>query len=532
MKKTSLFFLPLYNLRFILVIVFLMAAASSSYAQLTEFNFNCPLYNDQHCSPFVAATARCMASLNNAEWYATHGSPSLLAASVFTNYVPWNVLKAHESGGVFRGEGMYSPYTFKKGRQYRLEIIVKRTDTNMGGQLRLQAANGLVSAGTSSCIEEPKPLISAKEDILIISRAHSINSIKKNFVSPVFAPKQDFNQLWVFAEEIFLGNNCEHYIEYMTIDDLGPVPVIIPPPDPESPIQGNVICCDQCLPLGTSVPIVQAPGVTLTGANWFRWRRYDSPGGNYVTISNPLADGVSYTPSTNWSNQTYYYRRLTGDTPSVGDVKSWSNYVKYSFYEPVVNVYGLDYRYSGTQAAQIINIICDEESEPIAGDGTINFIAAQQINVKPNSILLPNTHLRIDPYVVPCTENTPPSGGRMATAGTKIINAIDTAGIEALQLKTSEESEFAEGEDGIRVFPNPTSGETTIVYRLDRKSHVKLFLTDNMGRKVADLVSKESLPSDEYVVRFNAKEFTPGLYFCILITDHYRKIKKVSVADK
>lgn len=65
-------------------------------------------------------------------------------------------------------------------------------------------------------------------------------------------------------------------------------------------------------------------------------------------------------------------------------------------------------------------------------------------------------------------------------------------------------------------YPNPFQEQTQIIYYLDAPSNVNLYLTDVMGRPVADLVNSKRQGIGEHKVNFSAKNLSPGIYLYIL----------------
>lgn len=70
----------------------------------------------------------------------------------------------------------------------------------------------------------------------------------------------------------------------------------------------------------------------------------------------------------------------------------------------------------------------------------------------------------------------------------------------------------------VQNYPNPFNPETTIVYSLPSSGFVELIVFNVDGKKVATLVSTFQ-PEGRYSVKFNARMFSSGLYFCSLKTN-------------
>ena len=61
-------------------------------------------------------------------------------------------------------------------------------------------------------------------------------------------------------------------------------------------------------------------------------------------------------------------------------------------------------------------------------------------------------------------------------------------------------------------YPNPFNPETVIRFQLPANSNVLLKVYDILGREVATLVNKE-FTAGKYEVKFNASDFSSGIYF-------------------
>ena len=67
-------------------------------------------------------------------------------------------------------------------------------------------------------------------------------------------------------------------------------------------------------------------------------------------------------------------------------------------------------------------------------------------------------------------------------------------------------------------YPNPATDNTTIKYRLENSSQVKIMVQDQQGRKIAELVNAK-LESGTYTKNWNTKKLPAGTYFITVITD-------------
>ena len=75
-------------------------------------------------------------------------------------------------------------------------------------------------------------------------------------------------------------------------------------------------------------------------------------------------------------------------------------------------------------------------------------------------------------------------------------------------------------------YPNPFNPTTTIRYQLPRPTHVRLFVTDILGRKVATLVD-ERRQNGTHTVHFDGSGLASGVYLYRLETQHYSRTRKM-----
>jgi len=71
----------------------------------------------------------------------------------------------------------------------------------------------------------------------------------------------------------------------------------------------------------------------------------------------------------------------------------------------------------------------------------------------------------------------------------------------------------------IKNYPNPFTGETTIVFEVNEQSNVSLMVTDIMGKVVAILLSDTPTENGTHQLRFDGNHLAQGVYYCTLITN-------------
>lgn len=94
------------------------------------------------------------------------------------------------------------------------------------------------------------------------------------------------------------------------------------------------------------------------------------------------------------------------------------------------------------------------------------------------------------------------------------------------QISGTESPELPAGFALFQNYPNPFNPETTIRYSLQKESHVTLVVYDIIGREVIRL-KDEFQSAGTHEVRFNASEYSSGVYICRLTSDNISLSKKM-----
>jgi hypothetical protein len=75
-------------------------------------------------------------------------------------------------------------------------------------------------------------------------------------------------------------------------------------------------------------------------------------------------------------------------------------------------------------------------------------------------------------------------------------------------------------------YPNPFNPATGFNYSIPVTANVKIEIFNSLGEKVKTLVD-EVKPEGEYYVRFDAGEYSSGIYYYRLTADNFVSIKKM-----
>ncbi|MBC8191803.1 MAG: T9SS type A sorting domain-containing protein [FCB group bacterium] len=75
-------------------------------------------------------------------------------------------------------------------------------------------------------------------------------------------------------------------------------------------------------------------------------------------------------------------------------------------------------------------------------------------------------------------------------------------------------------------YPNPFNPTTTIRYEIMQEGWTSLIIYDILGREV-ELLVNEQRPAGGYVVKFNASDYSAGVYFCRIRSGEYSQLIKL-----
>jgi hypothetical protein len=90
----------------------------------------------------------------------------------------------------------------------------------------------------------------------------------------------------------------------------------------------------------------------------------------------------------------------------------------------------------------------------------------------------------------------------------------------------SESGELPMAYELMQNYPNPFNPITNIKFQVPKAGHVKIFVYNILGQRVATLLDKE-MKVGKHLVTFNATRFATGIYFYRIQTDGFMQTKKM-----
>jgi len=82
----------------------------------------------------------------------------------------------------------------------------------------------------------------------------------------------------------------------------------------------------------------------------------------------------------------------------------------------------------------------------------------------------------------------------------------------------------------VNIYPNPTSGSFQMEFFLNRTSDIKISLL-NLSGQVIQILDKRRQLAGHHTTFFDAKDLTPGVYFCKLETGQSAFVKKIIILN-
>lgn len=84
-------------------------------------------------------------------------------------------------------------------------------------------------------------------------------------------------------------------------------------------------------------------------------------------------------------------------------------------------------------------------------------------------------------------------------------------------------------ENNLAIHPNPIKNTGNIDYIINSDSEVTLYISDLMGRKVAELIKAETKIAGRHQAKFDGSQFAEGVYYCTIEAGNFLQTKKLVI---
>jgi hypothetical protein len=92
----------------------------------------------------------------------------------------------------------------------------------------------------------------------------------------------------------------------------------------------------------------------------------------------------------------------------------------------------------------------------------------------------------------------------------------EAKGSDSIKVSVERTGDLVPGELALRQnYPNPFNPVTTVQFSVPASQAVRLVVCDMLGRVISTLVDTNVGPG-EYLVRWDASQFSSGVYYCVL----------------
>jgi hypothetical protein len=158
----------------------------------------------------------------------------------------------------------------------------------------------------------------------------------------------------------------------------------------------------------------------------------------------------------------------------------------------------------------------------IQNGGKVSIHAGESIYLANGFSATPNSYFRayIDPFFsCEYVASLPEKGGSNETSPVITDYSVE---------KTDQEN-ILDRESYLKLYPNPSAGEVTIEYYLNRSELVEIALYDNFGKLVYKLKNRTPHDVGIYKITLNGVELPNGIYLCTLKTENEQKTEKLVI---
>ncbi|HLL41528.1 MAG TPA: T9SS type A sorting domain-containing protein, partial [Segetibacter sp.] len=163
----------------------------------------------------------------------------------------------------------------------------------------------------------------------------------------------------------------------------------------------------------------------------------------------------------------------------------------------------------------------------VQSGGNVTFHAGNNIVLSTGFAAKSGSNLRafVDPFFT-CTRYPM---GKMTNNNNSLYPIIKDYEVELIE-KSQLSSTNRPVEIVLKIYPNPSNGDISIEYNLNKSDFVEITLHDNCGRPVYKLKNKSPHEAGTYQIKLTGVDLPSGVYYCVLQANDVIKTKQIIIA--
>lgn len=203
------------------------------------------------------------------------------------------------------------------------------------------------------------------------------------------------------------------------------------------------------------------------------------------------------------------------------------------------NIFGYPISYAHQIVPKTLTVLESVPSEQgyptswhtIESGQTAEYVAHESITLKPgfHAKAGSNFTARIEPCNS-CTQFskiTVTENGEELEVAQTMSHAIEK--ITDTQSEEKIDEKMMDNDFYLKLYPNPSAGDVTIEYTINKSEFVEILLHDNQGKLVYKLKNNSTHDSGVYQITLGGAELPAGIYYCTLQTENKRATEKLII---
>ncbi len=163
----------------------------------------------------------------------------------------------------------------------------------------------------------------------------------------------------------------------------------------------------------------------------------------------------------------------------------------------------------------------------VQSGANVTFQAGNEIFLSDGFVAEPGSDFQayVDPFFT-CTQYPM---GKMAKDDSNSYPIIKVYEVDLIE-ESQTISAYNPTEAIFKTYPNPSNGDVSIEYNLNKSDFVEITLHDNCGRPLYKLKNKSPHEAGTYLIKLNGIDLPSGVYYCVLQANDIIKTKEIIIA--